>query len=94
MILNKPIITEKTLADQQNGRYAFYVNLKSTKQQIASEFEQIFGHKPESVNTIKVKGKTKTDWKKRLPIKKPDQKKAIITIDKNKKIESLMIKTK
>lgn len=94
MILNKPVITEKTLADQANGRYVFYVDIKANKHQIAAAFESTFGIKPISVNTLKLKGKMKTDWKKRLPIKKSDRKKAIITIPKDKKIESLNIKTK
>ena len=94
MILNKPVITEKTLADQVNGRYVFYVDIKANKHQIALAFEETFGIKPISVNTLKLKGKMKTDWKKRLPIRKSDRKKAIITIPKDKKIESLSIKTK
>ena len=94
MILNKPIITEKTLAGQQNGRYTFQVALKSTKHQIANAFFELFGIKPVKINTRKMKGKIKTDWKKRLPIKKPDKKLALITLPKGKTIDALNIKTK
>jgi len=94
MILNKPIITEKSLAGQEKGRYTFKVDIKATKSQIAAAFMQAFGIKPLSVNTHKQKGKVKTDWKKRLPVKKQDKKIAIITLPKGKTIDSLSIKTK
>jgi large subunit ribosomal protein L23 len=94
LIVLKPVFTEKTLIQQEKGKYAFWVKRDATKGQIQSSFETVFGIKPLSVNTVLVKGKNKTDWKKRLPIKKPDLKKAIITIDKNTKIELLNIKTK
>jgi large subunit ribosomal protein L23 len=94
MILNKPIITEKSLADQTQGRYTFKVALNATKGQIASAFFEVFGIKALAVNTHRIKGKIKTDWKKRFPIKKTDRKIAVITVPKDKKIDILSIKTK
>lgn len=94
LIVLKPVFTEKTLVQQEKGKYAFWVKREATKGQIAASFEAVFGHKPSSINTVLVKGKTKTDWKKRLPIKKSDLKKAIITLDKSKKIELLNLNTK
>jgi large subunit ribosomal protein L23 len=94
LIVLKPIFTEKTLSQQEQGKHAFWVRKDATKGQIRDSFESVFGIKPMNINTIIVKGKVKTDWKKRLPIKKSDIKKAIITIDKNKKIELLKINTK
>lgn len=94
MILNKPIITEKTLAGQEKGRYTFQVAQKSTKNQIANAFFELFGIKPAKINTRKIKGKVKTDWKKRLPIKKQDKKLALITLPKGKTIDALNIKMK
>lgn len=93
-IILKPIITEKSLVDQEKGKYSFWVGLKSNKNQIFEAFESFFGIKPLNINTVRVKGKNKTDWKKRLPIKKSDRKKAVITIPKDKKLELLKIKTK
>jgi large subunit ribosomal protein L23 len=94
LIVLKPAFTEKTLVQQEKGKYTFLVKKDATKGQIQSSFKTVFGIKPLSINTVLVKGKTKTDWKKRLPIKKPDLKKAIITVDKDTKIELLNIKTK
>ncbi len=94
LLVLKPIFTEKSLSQQENGKYSFWVKREATKGQIESSFESVFGIKALFVNTVLVKGKTKTDWKKRLPIKKSDLKKAIITVDKDKKIELLKLNLK
>jgi len=88
-IILKPITTEKSLKDQLLGKYLFQVGIKATKGQIAGAFKTIFGVEPLAINTNKIKGKVKTDWKKRHPIQKPDVKKAIITIKKDQKLELL-----
>lgn len=93
-IILGPIVTEKSILGREKGLYAFWVSLNSTKRQISAAFETVFGIKPQSVRTVKVWGKAKTDWKKRLPIRKPDRKKAIIVIAKDQKIESLNLNQK
>lgn len=95
VIVLKPIITEKSLAAQQlQDRYAFWVPTNSTKNQIKTSFVSVFGIKPLSINTVTLKGKTKTNWKTRQEIKKPDRKKALITLPKGTKIELLKLNTK
>ncbi len=89
-----PAFTEKTLSQQENGKYTFWVKKDATKGQITASFKAVFGIKPISVNTVIIKGKNKTDWKKRLPIKKSDRKKAVITVDKSHKIELLKLNLK
>jgi large subunit ribosomal protein L23 len=80
-IIVKPIITERSSMDMQEGKYTFKVNKKATKVEIAKAVEKLFEVKVLSVNTISVKGKQKrvgahqgmtSDWKK-----------AIVTIDTN-----------
>lgn len=91
----KPIVTEKALSAQQNlDKYAFWVNPKATKNQIEVSFNTVFGIKPLSVNTVILKGKTKTNWKTRKASNKSDRKKAIITVTKGTKIELLKLNTK
>lgn len=90
-IIIAPIVTEKSLINQEKGIYSFWVNVAANKNQIASAFQSVFGVKPLSVNTSNLKGKIKTDWKNRTPIKKSDRKKAIITLEKDQKIELLNI---
>lgn len=92
-ILLKPVVTEKSLIAQANGKYSFWVSVKATKNQIFAAFETVFGVKPLAVNTVLVKGKMKTDWKKRTPIQKSDRKRAIITVPKDTKIELLTLNT-
>ena len=80
-IIVKPIITEKSSESLQEGRYTFKVAKKATKIQIAKAIESLFEVKVLKVNTMIVKGK-----EKRVGAhsgKRPDWKKAIITIDIN-----------
>jgi large subunit ribosomal protein L23 len=95
LIILKPIITEKSLALQQSqDKYAFWTPTDASKNQIKASFETVFGVKPLSINTIIIKGKTKTNWKTRHSIKKSNRKKAIIAVPKGTKIELLKLKTK
>ena len=93
-IILAPIVTERSLQIQDAGKYSFWVSRTANKNQIAVAFNQIFGIKPISVNTSLLKGKVKTDWKKRLPVVKSDRKKAVITVKKDQKIELLNLNTK
>ncbi|MFA5532514.1 MAG: 50S ribosomal protein L23 [Candidatus Shapirobacteria bacterium] len=91
----KPIITEKSLASQEvSSKYSFWVDTKVNKNQIMVAFQTAFGIKPLAINTTILKGKIKTNWKTRNPIKKSNKKKAIITLPKGTKIELLKLKTK
>ena len=80
-VIIKPIVTERSSEDLQEGKYTFKVNKKATKVEIAKAVEKLFEVKVLKVNTITVKGKEKrvgahigmtADWKK-----------AIVTIDTN-----------
>ena len=89
-IIIKPIVTERSSMDLQEGKYTFKVNKKATKVEIAKAVEKLFEVKVLSVNTISVKGKQKrvgahvgmtSDWKK-----------AIVTIDTNPTEETYLTK--
>ena len=80
-IIIKPIITEKSNMGIQEGKYTFQVAKKATKVQIADSVEALFNVKVLDVNTMMVKGK-----EKRVGAhsgRRPDWKKAIVTIDTN-----------
>ena len=80
-VIVKPIITERSSEDLQEGKYTFKVNKKATKVEIAKAVEKLFEVKVLKVNTINVNGK-----EKRVGAHKgftPDWKKAIVTIDTN-----------
>ena len=89
-IIIKPIITEKSNSELQAGKYTFRVAKKATKVDIAKAAETIFNVKVLSVNTMMVKGK-----EKRVGAhsgKRPDWKKAIVTIDTNPSEEKYLAK--
>ena len=95
LIVLKPIITEKALASQQTqDKYGFWVARTATKNQIKTSFTSVFGIKPLSINTVILKGKTKSNWKTRKTVEKSDRKKAFITVPKGTKIELLKLNTK
>ena len=80
-IIVKPIITEKSSSGITEGKYTFKVAKNATKVQIANAVEALFNVKVTNVNTITVKGK-----EKRVGAhtgRRPDWKKAIVTIDTN-----------
>ena len=82
-IIVKPVITEKSNDELQQGKYTFEVNKKATKVDIAKAVEKLFNVKVLKVNTINVNGK-----KKRVGYhvgKTSDWKKAIVTIDTDPK---------
>ena len=89
-IILKPIITEKSNAGVEEGKYTFKVAKKATKVQIANAVQALFGVKVTNVNTMMVKGK-----QKRVGAnvgKRPDWKKAIVTIDTNPGEKSYLTK--
>ena len=89
-IIIKPIITEKSSDDMQDGKYTFRVNKNATKVEIAKAVEKLFEVKVLKVNTISVRGK-----QKRVGVhtgKTPDWKKAIVTIDTDPKTKTYLTK--
>ena len=82
-IIIKPIVTEKSSSDMQEGKYTFKVNKKATKVDIANAVEKLFEVKVLSVNTMSVKGKKRRQG--RSIGKTSDWKKAIVTIDTDPK---------
>ena len=81
-ILIRPIVTEKSTALMEQGKYTFLVPLAATKIQIRQAVEQIFKVKVQAVNTMRYEGKLKrmgrtqgrrSDWKKAVVTLKPGE---------------------
>ena len=81
-ILIRPIVTEKSTALMEQGKYTFRVPLAATKIQIRQAVEQIFKVKVQAVNTMRSEGKLKrmgrtqgrrSDWKKAVVTLKPGE---------------------
>ena len=80
-----PIITEKaTLLSDQN-KIVFKVPLTATKDEVKAAIEALFKVKVVSVNTIRVKGKTKRF--KGVEGRRSDVKKAIVTLAAGQSID-------
>jgi ribosomal protein L23 len=89
-----PIITEKSLAAQARGVYSFWVGINTSKPQIESAFTKLFSIPVLSIRTQKLIGKVKADPRTRKVIHRSDRKRALITVDKNQKIELLNLNSK
>ncbi len=89
-ILIRPILTEKMLKLQEaENKYGFVVGLKANKIEIKRAIERKFDVTVDNVATIKVKGKTKQNNTRRgiTHGKRPDWKKAIVTLRTGDKID-------
>ena len=82
-VIIRPIITERSMAGAAEKKYVFEVAPTAGKIEIKKAVEEIFGVKVMKVNTIKLPGK----WK-RMGVhvgKRPDIKKAVITLTPDSK---------
>lgn len=87
-IIKKPLITERSthLKDRYN-KIIFHVDSSANKRDIKKAVERIFNVNVVSVNTINMNGKVKRFG--RILGKRPDWKKAIVTLKEGEKIEVL-----
>ena len=86
-IIIKPLLSEKSYAGIQSKIYTFFVNKAANKVEIKKAVEEIFSVEVEKVNTINVKGHTKTQNSKngRTVGRTSDYKKAIVTLKESSK---------
>lgn len=85
-VIERPLVTEKSMAGAEMGKYSFRVNKDANKIEIAQAVEQVFNVKVADVNTMIVKGK-KRRLGRRPEGKTPDWKKAIVSLKPGYKIE-------
>ena len=84
-VLQKPVLTEKSLALMDENKYTFDVDVHSNKIEIRQAVEKLFNVKVESVHTINVKPKTKRLGK--YVGKTNKRKKAIVKLAEGHKID-------
>ena len=59
-VIQKPVITEKSMAAMAEKKYTFLVHTDATKSQVKEAVEKMFaGTKVKSVNTMNLDGKNK-----------------------------------
>lgn len=85
-ILKRPLITEKsTIQKELKNQLTFEVNRKANKVEIRRAVEKVFNVTVLEVRTIQVKGKTKRFG--RIPGKRRDWKKAVVTLAPGEHVE-------
>lgn len=90
-VIRRPVISEKStaLAEVAN-RYVFEVNPESNKNEIRDAVQKLFSVKVKRVRTLVVHGKVKR--LARSTVKRPNKKKAIVTLEEGQKIEFFQAK--
>lgn len=84
-IIIAPMLTEKSLLEKDNNnRYMFKVSINANKIEIKKAIEKVFAVKVVKINTIRMKGKPKRMGK--YEGRRPDWKKAIVTIQADQSI--------
>jgi len=84
-IILRPVISEKTTELMEKNKYVFQVPMKVNKIMVKQAVKELFGVKPESINIVRMRGKTR-----RVRYRygnRPAWKKAIITLRHGDKIE-------
>src|SRR4028118_172530 len=87
-IIERPLISEKSVRLSQQGRYTFRCKTSANKIEIRQAVERFYEVKVSDVNTLTVKGKTKRIGRAR-PGKAADWKKAIVTLAPDEKATRL-----
>jgi large subunit ribosomal protein L23 len=87
-----PVISERSYALYEQGRYTFRVAKDASKPEIARALENQYeaqGIKVVDVNTIRVTGKKRGDGRRVPEGKRPDWKKAVVTLRPGQRLEGL-----
>jgi large subunit ribosomal protein L23 len=84
-IIRAPVITEKSTMGSEHGQVTFRVAKDASKPEIKAAVEGLFGVKVKTVNTLRQKGKLKR-FRGRLG-RRPDTKKAIVTLEEGQSID-------
>ena len=79
-VIIAPIVSEKSYSLMEEGVYTFKVIPTASKPQIKAAVQEIFGVKVDKVNTLNRQGKRKRNRKTFTYGKRPDTKRAIVTL--------------
>ena len=84
-VIIRPIVSEKSYAALELNTYTFLVDPRANKTEIKEAIQKIWNVRVTSVNTLNRHGK----WKRRgwTKGKRPDQKRAIVTLAAGDSIE-------
>ena len=79
-VIVKPIVSEKSYALSERGVYIFIVPPEANKVEIRRSVEKVFNVRVTKVNTLNRPGKRKRNRKQMTFGKRPDTKRAVVTL--------------
>ena len=86
-VILRPVVSEKSYALLDGGVYTFVVDPGANKTEIRQAVESIFNVRVEKVNTLNRQGKRKRNRRSFTFGKRPDTKRAIVTLAAGDRIE-------
>ena len=86
-VILRPVVSEKSYGLLDRNVYTFVVHSDATKIQIRDAVEQIFNVHVTKVNTLNRKGKRKRMRRQATFGKRPDTKRAIVTLQSGSRID-------
>jgi large subunit ribosomal protein L23 len=86
-VIIAPVVSEKSYALMEDGVYTFKVVPSATKPQIRDAVQEIFGVRVAKVNTLNRQGKRKRNRRTFSYGKRPDTKRAIVTLAEGESID-------
>ena len=86
-VIVRPVVSEKSYALLDHGVYTFVVHSDANKIEIRNAVQEIFNVRVESVNTLNRPGKRKRNRRSFTFGKRPDTKRAIVTLQPGDRID-------
>lgn len=86
-VIIRPIVSEKSYALLDRNVYTFQVHPSASKPEIGDAVETIFGVRVLKVNTLNREGKRRRNRRSWTQGKKPDTKRAFVTLAEGDSIE-------
>ena len=86
-VILRPVVSEKSYGLLDEGVYTFVVASEANKTEIRQAVESIFNVRVTNVNTLNRQGKRKRNRRTNTFGKRPDQKRAIVTLAEGDRID-------
>jgi large subunit ribosomal protein L23 len=86
-ILIRPVVSEKSYSLMDHNVYVFVVDKRATKIDVRHAVERAFGVRVDKVNTLVRKGKATRNRRTNTAGRRPDTKRAIVTLHAGDKID-------
>ena len=86
-VVIRPVVSEKSYGLLDDGVYTFVVHPSANKTEIRQAVESIFDVRVVSVNTLNRKGKRKRNRRQATIGRRPDTKRAVVTLAGDDRIE-------